>query len=83
MALVKEAVQASIKAKLDGAYGPPADLIEQAKFTGALADWLIEILKDQMDIATTGTCSGSTAVGPAGGPLPITAQPTTGSGTVT
>lgn len=83
MALSTAIVSATIKAKLDSQYGPPADPIEQKKFTDAMAEALIEILTNQMTITTNGTCTGATATGPAGGPLPITNQPTTGSGTVT
>ena len=76
-------MKATIKVELDAAYGLPADPIEQNKFTTAMAKALIKILKEQMSIATAGTCSGETATGPSGGPLPITGQPTAGAGTVT
>lgn len=85
MALVKATMQATIKAKLDAEYGAPVGgvaLAEQTKFTSAIADALIDILTTQMAIAVSVTTTGVTAVGPPGGPLPITAQPGTGTGTV-
>lgn len=73
MPLSVSTMQTTIKAALDAEYGPPDDLDQQAKFTGALAQALFDILTTQAAVAS----NGATGAGPAGGPLPIAALPGT------
>ena len=56
---------------MDAQFGPPDDADQQAKFTGALAKALFEILTTQAAVSST----GATGVGTPGGPLPIAALP--------
>jgi len=44
MPLLAPALQTALKAKLDAAYGPPANPGEQAKFLQALSEGLVEYL---------------------------------------
>ena len=52
--LTKPQIKSSLKGFLDAAHGAPVgapDLEKQDKTTGAFADWMLDVLKNQMTIA--------------------------------
>jgi hypothetical protein len=77
MALAVPTIASAIESAFVAQYGPPIDPLEFGKFKTALANALFQVLTVQATIAVTTT--GVTGVGTPGGPLPILAQPGTGT----
>ena len=79
MALTQAALATKIKNNLETEFGKVADDPNQMdKFAQAMAKAIVDEIQANAVVNTTVT--GTTATGPAGGPLPITSQP--GVGTV-
>lgn len=80
MALTQASLATKIKTRLEAEFGKVADDPNQMdKFAQAIAKAVVDEITQNAVVNTTVT--GTTGTGPAGGPLPITSQP--GTGTIT
>ena len=79
MAMSEAGAKTSLIGYMNSVIGaaPPEGIANQAKFAEAFAKWLVNYLKENMELDGA-TCNGATGTGPDGGPLPISDQPVTG-----